>query len=107
VRTITTQDEDALLDQLGYVPPNICAVSATSGFLDDVDDDDDAISINYGVRDELLLNDKQHSKIDTSSKGVGRPIAIQSYPLLVQILNKNNKNEEEESNERSKHHHYN
>ena len=104
VRTITVQEEEALLDQLGYVPPNVCTVSARSGFIDE-DDDDDAISINNGVGDEqLLLTDKQHSKIDTSSKGVGRPIAIQSYPLLVQILSRKNKNGGEESNERSKQH---
>lgn len=101
VRTITVQEEEALLDQLGYVPPNVCAVSARSGF-DDVDDN--TITINNGIGDELLLNDNKHSKIDTSSKGVGRPIAIQSYPLLVQIHNKNNKSEEEKSNERSNEH---
>ena len=101
IRTITVQEEEALLDQLGYVPPNVCAVSARSGF-NDVDDDA-IISINNGIGDELLLNDNK-SKIDTSSKGVGRPIAIQSYPLLVQILNKNRKDEEEKSNERSNQH---
>ena len=95
VRTITAQEEEALLDQLGYVPPNVCAVSARSGFIDgDDDDDDDAISNNVAM-------------IDASSKGVGRPIAIQSYPLLVQILNKNNKDEEARNDERSKHEHYN
>ena len=103
VRTIAAQEEEALLDQLGYVPPNVCAVSARSGFIDD--DEDDAISINNGVGDELLLNDNKHSKIlDTSSKGVGRPIAIQSYPLLVQILNTNRKDEEEKCNEYSNQH---
>ena len=107
VRTITTQDEDALLDQLGYVPPNICAVSARSGF-DDDNDDEHAISNNNGVLGDVLLFNDKHSMIDTSSKGVGRPIAIQSYPLLVQILNGNkNDDDEESSNERSKHHHYN
>ncbi|KAL7499864.1 hypothetical protein ACHAWT_007884 [Skeletonema menzelii] len=67
-RKLTSEEEVALLDQLGYVPPNICTVSARSGI------SADAIKTN--------------AAIDTSSKGIGRPIAIQSYPLLAQIVNK-------------------
>ncbi len=70
-RQISIEEETALLDQLGYVPPNICTISARSGSVD--------ISA-----DEIETN----LAIDTSSKGIGRPIAIQSYPLLVQIVNK-------------------
>jgi hypothetical protein len=66
VRQITPQEEAALLDQLGYVPPNLCTISARSGSVD---------------------NSVDEKNIDMSSKGIGRPIAIRSYPLLVQVLN--------------------
>ena len=61
----------ALLEQLGYVPPNICSISAKRG--------DSA---------DIITGAKTNSDIDTSSRGIGRPIAIKSYPLLVQIVNK-------------------
>lgn len=69
VRYISQLEERALIDQLGYVPSNICAVSARSGDCDG---------------DALLPNGEM--VIDTSSDGVGRPIAIRSYPLLVQMV---------------------
>ena len=71
-RQVTPEEEAALLEQLGYVPPNICSISARSG--------NNANIIADGI--------STNSAIDTSSKGIGRPIAIQSYPLLVQIVNK-------------------
>lgn len=71
-RQVSAEEEVALLDQLGYVPPNICAISARSG------------KVDISSADEI----ETKSAIDTSSKGIGRPIAIQSYPLLVQIVNK-------------------
>ena len=70
-RQITPEEEVALLEQLGYVPPNICSVSAKS---------------RNGA--DIITGANTNSAIDTSSKGIGRPIAIKSYPLLVQILNK-------------------
>ena len=70
VRQVTSRDEAALLDQLGYVPPNICKVSARSGRFDNNNSDVDEIDIA--------------AAIDTSCIGRGRPIAIQSYPLIVQ-----------------------
>mmetsp|Transcript_26729 Transcript_26729/g.43865 ORF Transcript_26729/g.43865 Transcript_26729/m.43865 type:complete len:356 (+) Transcript_26729:86-1153(+) len=75
VRNVSPCEEDALMDQLGYVPSNVCAVSARSG-----DDRQD-------------ITNNNDSTIDTSSKGVGRPIAIRSYPLLVQQLANTNTNE--------------
>ena len=75
-RQITPEEEEALLDQLGYVPPNICCVSAKSG-----------------SRADIFTDAKTNSAIDTSSRGIGRPIAIKSYPLLVQILNKEQEQE--------------
>ena len=67
IRNVSPFEEDALIKQLGYLPPNICLISAKSGH--------DGLAGTYcdGV-------------IDTSSCGVGRPIAIQSYPLLIQQL---------------------
>lgn len=74
-RQVSTGEEVALLDQLGYVPPNICSVSARSGSVD--------------ISAEEII--ETTSAIDTSSKGISRPIAIRSYPLLVQIVNKEEK----------------
>lgn len=87
IRQMTPQEEAALFDQLGYIPPNICSVSARSS---GEDNSGDSVGGNYN----------ENSKIDTSRKGVGRPIAIQSYPLLVQS---HNYNKEEESNKDNKH----
>ena len=67
LRDVTIFEEEALMDQLGYLPPNICSVSAQSG-------------------DCTNTNTEKDGKIDTSKYGVGRPVAIQSYPLLVQQL---------------------
>ena len=76
VRSVTSYDEDALMDQLGYMPSNACRVSARSGDTQTGGD---------------IINDVDNTPIDTSSNGIGRPIAIQSYPLLIQ-QNNNNKN---------------
>lgn len=67
VRQITPQEEAALLDQLGYVPPNVCKISARSGSVDISSD-------------------------ETNANSIGRPISIQSYPLLVQIDNSEEEN---------------
>lgn len=71
------------MEQLGYVPPNVCRVSASSG--------DDASTKRGGNVDD-------ESTIDTSSKGIGRPIAIQSYPLLIQLANTNTNNANNDEN---------
>ena len=76
IRSISTHDEDALHKQLGYVPPNVCCISARTS---------DRI-VEY---DSTIIKE-----IDTSEKGVGRPVAIMSYPLIVQLKNKNSKNED-------------
>jgi hypothetical protein len=70
VRNVSPEDEDALMDQLGYIPPNVCCVSARSG---------DLSSASGGDGDYTLTG--------TSILGMGRPIAIKSYPLLVQLAN--------------------
>ena len=75
IRDVSIHDEDALFSQLGYVPPNICHVSARSG--GDENRNDSAIS----------------TAIDTSSSGIRRPIAIKSYPLLMQLDNTKSDNE--------------
>jgi hypothetical protein len=67
VRQITPQEEAALLEQLGYVPPNVCRIAARSGGVD-------------------------ISSYETNANSIGRPISIQSYPLLVQILNSKEEN---------------
>lgn len=82
IRNVSIYEEDALLDQLGYVPPNICHVSALSGIRGDAKGIDSAIA----------------TKIDTSSNGIGRPIAIKSYPLLMQLDNTNNSDNEHTTN---------
>eukprot|EP00804_Cyclotella_cryptica_P020340 CCRYP_012587-RA/>CCRYP_012587-RA protein AED:0.05 eAED:0.05 QI:399/1/1/1/0/0/2/81/345 len=68
-KNISPSEEEALVKQLGYLPPNICRVSARSGICSSLDQ---------------YFADNDDTFIDTSSCGVGRPIAIQSYPLLVQ-----------------------
>ena len=70
-RAATLQDEAALTEQLGYVPPNLCRVSARSADLSC----------------DTSCNASLGTVIDTSSTDIGRPIAILSYPLLVQLLN--------------------
>jgi hypothetical protein len=70
-RSISTDDEIALQEQMGYVPPNICSVSAKSGDFDDSLTRVDAAA-NHGI--------------GISSKTIGRPVAIRSYPLLIQQL---------------------
>ena len=76
VRDISRFEEDALIKQLGYLPPNICRVSAKSGH------NGPTAELSTRVDAEALSN----GDINTSSCGVGRPIAIQSYPLLIQQL---------------------
>ncbi|KAL3822567.1 hypothetical protein ACHAXA_007678 [Cyclostephanos tholiformis] len=66
-RDISPDDERALMEQLGYVPPNVCCVSARSGG-ENGDGDHSTTTV-----------------VDTSIGGAGRPIAIKSYPLLVQL----------------------
>jgi hypothetical protein len=75
VRDVTPEDERALMEQLGYVPPNVCRVSARSG--------DHHTSVPVGSVDPATM------MMDTSVGGMGRPIAIMSYPLLVQQLEDN------------------
>jgi hypothetical protein len=77
---VSIHEEDALLDQLGYVPSNICHVSARSG---------------SGYAEGI---DPAIATIDTSSHGIGRPIAIKSYPLLMQLDNMNNSDNEHTTN---------
>lgn len=79
-RSISPVQETALIEQLGYLPPNICRVSATSG--------------DAGAQIQISASDATGKAIDTSSLGVGRSVAIQSYPLLIQQLaNKGSTNE--------------
>lgn len=70
------------MDQLGYVPPNVFRVSASSG-----DCCDDSVSFPRRRDDDDVVDDDAYSTmaIDTSNTGMGRPIAIQSYPLLMQL----------------------
>lgn len=75
IRDVSIHEEDALFSQLGYVPPNICHVSARSG------------------GDENRIDSAIATAIDTSSNGIRRPIAIKSYPLLMQLDNTKSDNE--------------
>lgn len=70
-RSISADEEIALQEQMGYVPPNICSVSSMSG--------DCGTSLN---RIEAATN----RGISVSIKTIGRPVAIRSYPLLIQQL---------------------
>ena len=64
------------MEQLGYVPPNVCCVSARSGDISSAPRVDGSVAIG-GNGDPATT--------DTSIGGTGRPIAIKSYPLLVQL----------------------
>ena len=89
-RSLTSTDEMAILLQLGYIPSNACRVSARSG-----DKDEKKLNINYASvpsHTTVTTTDKKN-KTETSSTIVnisaveyGRPIAIQCYPLLVQLM---------------------
>ncbi|KAL7488799.1 hypothetical protein ACHAW6_014414 [Cyclotella cf. meneghiniana] len=70
-KQISPSEEEALVIQLGYVPPNICKVSARSGHI---------------IGSPEVSSENKDNTIDTSSCGVRRPIAIQSYPLLIQQI---------------------
>ena len=77
-RNISKKEEDALIKQLTYLPPNVCCVSAyTGGNIDGVNNVDSS------------------KDIDTSDTGVGRPIAIKSYPLVMQLANNNINNSDD------------
>ena len=68
------------MEQLGYVPPNVCCVSARSGDIPSAPRGGDGRSVvtnGSGNGDPATT--------DTSIGGTGRPIAIKSYPLLVQL----------------------
>jgi len=78
-RDITQQEEDALIKQLTYLPPNVCCVSAYTGS-----------NVNS------KSNVDSSKDIDTSDTGVGRPIAIKSYPLVMQLANNNINNSDEQ-----------
>jgi len=72
-RSVTPAEEDALKVQLGYVPPNVRRVSARSGDVPPPDGGDAA-----------TLPDPAEGVDTTDGKAPGRPVAICSYPLLVQ-----------------------
>eukprot|EP00956_Cyclotella_meneghiniana_P033304 scaffold94953_cov58-Cyclotella_meneghiniana.AAC.6 len=76
-RDVTPFEEEALTEQLGYLPPNICSISARSG------------DCTRGT------STAREGKIDTSKHGVGRPVAIKSYPLLIQQLQTDGTNKNE------------
>lgn len=83
---VTPQEEMALLEQLGYVPPNLSCVSARSN------EATTCVSKLTAIPQELP-NDSKNA-IDTSSTGIGRPIAIRSYPLLMQLKHSNVPNQQ-------------
>ena len=73
-RSVTPAEEDALKVQLGYVPPNVRRVSARSGDVPPPDGGDAAAMPDPA------------EEVDTSDgRAPGRPVAICSYPLLVQV----------------------
>jgi hypothetical protein len=76
-REVTPFEEVALLQQLGYVPPNICCVSSCSG--------------DYEDHTTTVVTNNRKEEMDTSPNGTGRPIAIKSYPLLIQQTNSDDK----------------
>ena len=80
-RNITQREENALIKQLTYLPPNVCCVSAYTGS-----------NVNKS-------NVDSSKDIDTSDTGVGRPIAIKSYPLVMQLANNNINNSDDNNNE--------
>jgi len=65
------------MEQLGYVPPNVCCISARSGDITSAPRGEDA-SVAIGGNGNPAMT-------YTSIGGTGRPIAIKSYPLLVQL----------------------
>lgn len=83
-RNITEKEEDALIKQLTYLPPNVCCISAYTG------------SNANGVDKS---NDDSSKDIDTSDTGIGRPIAIKSYPLVMQLANNKINNSNDNNNE--------
>ena len=66
-RNVSPREERALREQLGYVPPNVCCVSARSGDHAHVPPSDRAPTP------------------DATNARLGRPIAIRAYPLLVPL----------------------
>lgn len=80
-RHISQKEEEALIKQLTYLPPNVCCVSAYTG--SNVD----------------KSNVDSSKEIDTSDTGVGRPIAIKSYPLVMQLANNNINNSNDNNHE--------
>jgi len=92
-KSVTPQEEMALLEQLGYVPPNLSCVSARSN------ESTTCLPTLTAISQELP-NDSTNA-IDTSSTVIGRPIAIRSYPLLMQLKHNNVPNQQidEESDE--------
>ncbi|KAL7468073.1 hypothetical protein ACHAXS_008294 [Conticribra weissflogii] len=83
-RSIASHEEMALLQQLGYVPPNVSCVSARSGEVFTLSSD-----LSIPVVSAETNKVASTIAIDTSSMGIGRPIAIRSYPLLIQLANMN------------------
>jgi len=85
-RNISQKEEDALIKQLTYLPPNVCCISAYTG---------------SNVNNKSNVDSSKD--IDTSDTGVGRPIAIKSYPLVMQLANNNininNSDEQQASND--------
>ena len=80
-RSLASTDERAIFLQLGYIPSNVCHVSARSGDYTNTRTTTTTTPANemeggYGTTS---------TAVDITSNGYGRPIAIQCYPLLVQL----------------------
>ena len=75
-RSVTSAEEKALKVQLGYVPPNVRRVSARSG--------DVPPPGGGGGAGTKALPDPAEEVDTADGTAPGRPVAICSYPLLVQ-----------------------